>query len=251
MGVDDPALDVTDTLTQYGEAVATTLTDVAGYVFMQNSPSCGLFRVKIYPLNDAEVAGAPMPDGRGAHAAAIVAALPILPVEENGRLHDPVLRENFVTRVFAYAHWQECFGNTEFVSADRLVAFHARYKYLLMAHSVPHCQGAGRLLSNLSLDPAEKAAAYGSLLMHALAIPATLNGHANVLSHLQGYLNKRLDSHRRQEFAGLISRYRRGEQSLQAPLALIKHHLSQNADECLMDQIYLDPHPGYCGVSWP
>lgn len=248
VGVKDPTVDVTDALTRFGTATAATLADVCGYVFMKNSPSCGLYRVKVYPWDGTAVTGAPDARGRGAHAAAVVASLPDLPVEENGRLHDPVLRENFVTRVFAYAHWQACFGEGQSMDAARLVAFHSRYKYLLMAHSVPHYQQAGRLLSNLRQDVSGKAASYFSLLMAGLAIPATAGGHANVLSHLQGYCKKHLDASSRQELAALIASYRRGEQPLLAPLTLLKHHLSRYPDEYVLHQTYLDPHPGYAGL---
>ena len=245
---DDPDRDYTTPLREFGEATARQLTDVAGYVFMKNSPSCGLFRVKVYP------AGGGMPErvGRGAHAQAITTCLPDLPVEENGRLNDPVLRENFVTRVFAYAHWQACFGDdyltSGLLSASRLIAFHSRYKYLLMAHSVPHYQAAGRTLSNLKHDLVDKAAEYRSILMAGLSVPATARSHANVLSHLQGYLKTQLDSHDRRELHELVRAYQRGEQPLMAPLTLLKHHLRRFPQEYVLHQTYLDPHPGFPAI---
>ncbi|MDH3644133.1 MAG: DUF523 and DUF1722 domain-containing protein [Gammaproteobacteria bacterium] len=245
VGVKDPQLDVTDALTAFGATTAADLDDVVGYVFMKNSPSCGLFRVKVYPPDSG---GVPERRGRGAHAAAIVERLPNLPVEENGRLNDPVLRENFVTRAFSYGHWQACFKEPGQLTAGRLIVFHSRYKYLLMAHSIPHYQQAGRLLSDLRDGLPEKAARYITVLMSGLAIPATAGGHANVLSHLQGYFKKQLDSSSRQELDRLISSYGRGEQPLLAPLTLLKHHLSRYPDEYLAHQVYLDPHPGYAGL---
>jgi uncharacterized protein YbgA (DUF1722 family)/uncharacterized protein YbbK (DUF523 family) len=244
VGVRDPRRDVTDDLHRYGRAQAPGLSDVAGYVFMRGSPSCGLFEVKVYPRGaDGRVADVPERTGRGAYAAAIVMDWPNLPVEENGRLHDPALRQNFVIRTFAYAHWRALARAG--VSAGRLVAFHARYKYLLMAHSVPHYQSAGRLLANLKHDLPARAAAYESTLMAGLAQPATRRGHANVLSHLQGYFKKRLDAAAREELEALVHGYRRGEMPLLAPIARLRHHLSRHPDPYLANQVYLDPHPGY------
>ena len=249
VGVKDPGLDVTEALADYGRARAAELGGVVGYVLMKGSPSCGLFRVKVYPHDGTEVTGAPTLKGRGAYAAAVTAALPDLPVEENGRLHDPVLRENFVTRTFAYSHWQALLARG--LTRGRLVEFHSRYKYLLMAHSVPHYEQAGRLLSNLKEDLAGKARAYLSVLMTGLANPAGRRNHANVLSHLQGYFKRALDGPARQELETLVHGYRRGELPLLAPLTLIKHHLREHPDEYLANQVYLDPHPGYLGLRRP
>jgi uncharacterized protein YbgA (DUF1722 family)/uncharacterized protein YbbK (DUF523 family) len=249
VGVKDPSLDVTESLRDYGRNQAAGLGDVAGYVFMKNSPSCGLFRVKVYPHDNGRVTGAPDMRGRGAYAAAIVEARPNLPVEENGRLHDPVLRENFVTRTFAFAHWQAL--ERQGLRRAWVVEFHSRYKYLLMAHSVPHYQQAGALLSHLKHDFEGKAARYIELLMAGLAQPATRRGHANVLSHLQGYFKTHLDGATRQELDELIHSYRRGEMPLLAPITLLKHHLRKHPDEYLQQQAYLDPHPGYSGLRRP
>jgi len=249
VGVARGDLDCTDALAAFAERQAATLGDVSGYVFMKNSPSCGLYRVKVYPEADGTVSGAPQRTGRGIYAAALTRLLPDLPMEETGRLNDDVLRENFVMRTFAYAHWQRllAFG----LSRGRLIEFHSRYKYLLMAHSVPAYQEAGRLLSNLREDFEAKAAAYFSLLMKGLAVPASRGGHANVLAHLQGYLKRVLDADTRRELASLISAYRRGEQPLLAPLALLKHLLRRYPDQYIQYQSYLDPHPEAAGLRRP
>lgn len=246
VGVADPGVDVTEALDDYGRRTAGSLGDVVGYVFMKNSPSCGLFRVKVYPHDGERVTGAPLTAGRGAYAAAVTRALPDLPVEENGRLHDPVLRENFVTRAFAYGHWQAL--RRSGLSRARLIAFHSCYKYLLMAHSVPHYQRAGRLLADLRGDLDAKGADYIALLMEGLSVSATRRGHANVLSHLQGYFKSRLDGATRQELDALIHGYRRGELPLLAPITLLKHHLRRYPDAYVAQQVYLDPHPGYSGL---
>lgn len=246
VGVRDHARDVTEALREYGHAQAVQLDDVAGYVFMKGSPSCGLFRVKVYPARAGAVTGAPRRDGRGAYAAAVTGELPLLPAEENGRLHDPVLRENFVTRTFAYAHWRALLRDG--LTAGRLIEFHSRYKYLLMAHSVPHYQRAGRLLADLKGDLRAAADRYAPVLMEGLAQPAGRRGHSNVLSHLQGYFARRLDSATRQELAELIHAYRRGEVPLLAPITLIKHYLRLHPDGYVERQVYLDPHPAFAAL---
>jgi uncharacterized protein YbgA (DUF1722 family)/uncharacterized protein YbbK (DUF523 family) len=241
-GIKDATVDVTQALQEYARRIVPSLADVCGYIFIKSSPTCGLYRVKVYPRADA----APVMTGRGIYAAEIVRARPELPVEESGRLEDPVLRENFVTRVFAFAHWQAVAAAG--LSAARLLAFHSAYKYLLMAHSVPHYQRAGRLLADLSGDLDGIARAYIVLLMTGLTRAATRGGHANVLQHLQGYVTDDLDAATRRELADLIESYRRGEIPLLAPLTLLRHHLRRFPDAYALDQIYLEPHPPAAGL---
>ncbi|NJN51832.1 MAG: DUF1722 domain-containing protein [Gammaproteobacteria bacterium] len=241
-GVKDASVDVTDALREHARAVVPTLTDIAGFVFMKNSPSCGLFRVKIYPGPDK----APTGTGRGIFAQEIVKAMPPLPVEDSGRMFDPVLLENFVTRTFAYAHWLRV--RAAGLTPARLIAFHSAYKYLLMAHSITAYRAAGRLVSNLKGDVAAIGDDYLGVLMHGLSRPAKPGGHANVLQHLQGYVKKELDSATRQEFAALTDAYRRGEVPLLAPLTLLKHHLRRFPDRYALEQIYLNPHPPASGL---
>jgi uncharacterized protein YbgA (DUF1722 family)/uncharacterized protein YbbK (DUF523 family) len=249
VGVQDQDRDVTDALQAYGRSQAAELDDVAGYVFMKGSPSCGLFRVKVYPRRNGHVTGAPTRNGRGAYAAAVMESKPDLPVEENGRLHDPVLRENFVTRTFAYAHWQAL--ESAGITHRRLVEFHRRYRYLLMAHSAAHEEQAERLLAHVQGDLECNARTYIGLLMTGLTHPAGRRGHANVLSYLQDHLTRRLDDATRQELDALVRGYRRGEMPLLAPIILIRHQLRQHPDAYLEHQAYLDPHPGYSGLHHP
>jgi uncharacterized protein YbgA (DUF1722 family)/uncharacterized protein YbbK (DUF523 family) len=241
-GVKDPTVDVTLPLRAYAHKVLPTLADVCGYIFMKNSPTCGLYRVKVY----GEPGVPPNGHGRGVFAAEIVEGRPELPVEESGRLEDPILRENFVTRVFAFAHWQRLLAAG--LTPARLIAFHSAYKYLLMAHSVVHYKEAGRLLADLSGDLSQRAEAYAQVLMRGLSHPATRGGHANVLQHLQGYVKDELDAPTRQELAELIHSYRRGEIPLLAPMTLLRHHLRRAADSYALEQIYLEPHPPAAGL---
>ena len=244
VSVHDPELDHTAELSEFGRHQAKLLRDVgvSGYVFMKNSPSCGLFRVKVYP-NGAQM---PVRAGRGIYADAVARAWPELPLEECGRLQDAILRENFVMRVFAYAHWQALVA--EGITAGRLVAYHSRYKYLLMAHSVPAYKATGRLLADLKTDLEPLAQRYIEMLMQGLSRPASRGGHANVLSHLQGYFKDHLNATAKRDLADLIDGYRRGEQPLLAVLAVLRHHLSQHPDEYVAYQVYLEPTPASAGL---
>ncbi|HEX7038286.1 MAG TPA: DUF1722 domain-containing protein [Pseudomonadales bacterium] len=237
LGVSDPSLDVTERLRDYATEQAATLDAVAGYVFMRGSPSCGVFDVKVHPVVEGAVADSFTRSGRGAFAAAVIGARPNLPVEENGRLHDPVLRENFVVRAFVYAHWRalERAGLTR----GRLVEFHSRHKYLLMAHSVPHYRRAGRLLAEQGALE-QRAGAYAELLMAGLSRPPGRRGHVNVLFHLQGYFKRRLDRSGRGVLDRLIHAYRRGDVSVTEPIGQIRELLRQHPDPYLERQAYLD-----------
>lgn len=164
VGTRDPGKDLTDPLRTYGEQMANELDDICGYIFMQKSPSCGLERVKVYQDNGHPA----VHGGRGVYAQAFCALRPDLPVEEEGRLHDPVLRENFISRVYAYADWQRLLA--EGLNRGALVRFHSRYKYLLMANNPQAYRTLGRLLGSMSKadEPQSIGPRYFSQLMQAL-----------------------------------------------------------------------------------
>jgi len=231
-------LDVTQPLTNFGQQMAGALGDICGYIFMQKSPSCGLDRVKVYQPN-----GSPHDGGaRGIYAQAFCAHHPDLPVEEDGRLNDPVLRENFLTRVFAYAAWQELRKNG--LSRNGLTDFHARYKYLLMAHNPLQYKALGKLLGDMGqTDPDELGPRYFSELMTALRKCATRGTHTNVLQHLSGYFKQVISAEDKQEVQHVIGQYRHGIVPLVVPLTLLKHHLRHHPDPYVMRQAYLQPHP--------
>ncbi|MCE0462195.1 MULTISPECIES: YbgA family protein [Pseudomonas] len=238
VGTVTPDLNVTRPLAEYGQQMADTLGDICGYIFMQKSPSCGLERVKVYDHNGVPQGGG----GRGLYAQAFCNRHPDLPVEEDGRLNDPVLRENFLTRVFAYAAWQPL--RQKHLTRRDLIEFHSRYKYLLMAHNPVQYKALGNLLGSMGkTDPNELGPRYFSALMAALKKCATRGTHTNVLQHLSGYLKHVIDSEDKQEVQHLIGQYRRGIVPLVVPLTLLKHHLRQHPDPYLAQQAYLQPHP--------
>lgn len=236
--------DFTGPLREYGEQMAEQIDDICGYIFMQKSPSCGLERVKVYQDEGRPAQRA----GRGVYAAAFCARRPDLPVEEEGRLHDPVLRENFIARVYTYADWQSQLRQG--LSRDALTRFHARYKYLLMAHNPQAYRSLGRLLGSLNRDddPAHIGSQYFSQLMQALRRCASRGTHGNVLQHLSGYLRNDLDRADKAELQQLIGQYQKGVVPLVVPLTLLKHHLRNHPDPYLMQQAYLQPHPENLGL---
>ncbi len=212
--------------------------DLDGYVLKKDSPSCGMERVKVYP-----VAGAPSKDGRGLFAEALMARLPDLPVEEEGRLNDPALRESFVSRVFVHHRWRQ--GEREGWTRAALMRYHERHKFLLMARNQSAMRRLGRLLGEAGKQTpaAELAAAYREELTRTLHRPATRRGHTNVLHHLAGFVSDPLDREDRAELAEAIERYRLGLVPLIVPLTLIRHHVRRQGVAYLQDQVYLEPHP--------
>ena len=238
VGTVNAELDVTDALSAYGQRTAAELTDLCGFILMQKSPSCGMERVKVYQYSGhtAEHGGV------GLFAAALMRAQPNLPVEEDGRLNDPVLRENFITRVFAYAEWRELLNSG--LSRKKLYDFHARYKYQLMANSPADCSALGRLLANnQQLRLGILATQYFSLFMQALKKIANRGSHTNVLQHISGYIKRSLDAEDKRELQTLISQYRTGIVPLIVPLTLLKHHFKRHPDCYIAEQVYLQPHP--------
>ena len=237
--------DFAPALRDEAQRFAATHPEIHGFIFMHNSPSCGSYRVKVYP----PVGGPGVREGRGVFADAFISARPGVPYEDAGRLYDDALRENFVTRVFAQASWSNVRND---LSAKGLIQFHSAYKYLLMAHSPKAYKEAGQLLSDLSgNDLAERADRYHVLLMAGLKEVATRGGHANVLSHIQGYLKTKLAPEARQELAQLIEGYRKGEQPLLVPIALLKHHFREHPNEYIEMQTYLEPHPPAAALRRP
>ncbi|MFJ2466434.1 YbgA family protein [Pseudomonas sp. NPDC087615] len=238
IGTVNPAINVTQPLAEYGEKMAAELNDICGYIFMQQSPSCGLERVKVYHANGAPVNGG----GRGIYAQAFCARHPDLPVEEAGRLNDPVLRENFITRVLAYRDWQQLLAHG--LSRRALTEFHSRYKYQLMAHNPLQYKALGQLLGNMAQsDPAQLGPRYFSELMAALKKCATRGTHSNVLLHISGYLKQAISAEDKQEMQHVIGQYRLGIVPLVVPLTLLKHHFRLHPDPYIAQQVYLQPHP--------
>ncbi len=211
--------------------------DLSGYVFKKGSPSCGIERVRIY--NEK---GMPARNGIGLFARAFIEQFPLIPVEEEGRLCDPALRENFIERVFCYRRWQDFMKRG--VTRQGLVQFHTIHKYLLMAHSPQHYQALGRLVGQTPQQhPKVLPSLYGDLFMKALAVKATVRKQVNVLQHILGYFKERLGAQEKAELLEVISEYHQGLTPLVVPLTLIKHYVRIFDVGYIRDQVYLNPHP--------
>ena len=225
--------------------------DLSGYILKKDSPSCGMERVKTYTGHDSTefITGAARPvgrpaarDGRGLFASALLERLPLLPVEEEGRLSDPTLRENFIERVFAYRRLTDLFSSRWTIGS--LVKFHTAHKMSLLAHSTTAYNGLGRLVGRgRDLPRAELRRAYETLFMRTLAIPATRARYTNVLQHIAGHLKTVVDDDDRGELAACIDEYRRGLVPLVVPLTLIRHHVRRGRVAYLAGQVFLEPHP--------
>ena len=211
--------------------------DLSGYVFKKGSPSCGIERVRIYNEH-----GNLSRNGAGLFARAFVEQFPLIPVEEEGRLSDPTLRENFIERVFCYRRWQDLVRSG--VTRQALAQFHTIHKYLLLAHHPQQYEVLGRLIGQAHQHrPKELAHRYGELFMKTLAVKATVRKHVNVLQHILGYFKKRLSAREKAELLEVIGDYHHGLAPLIAPLTLIKHYVQIFDLSYIRAQVYLNPNP--------
>jgi uncharacterized protein YbgA (DUF1722 family)/uncharacterized protein YbbK (DUF523 family) len=231
--------DVGPQLTEYGKKIATEQAGhLSGFVFCAKSPSCGMERVKIY--NEAGTGNTS--EGIGFFAEQIMKHNPLLPCEENGRLNDVHLRENFVMRVYTLHNWQQLVK--EPVTVHRLTQSHAQYKYLLMAHNYQAYRDLGHLLGTFVGDDVNALAdEYILGLMTALKRPASRKNNSNTRMQLQGYFKKDLSKIEKEEMREAIEEYRQGLVPLYVPLTLLKHHLKVHPNEYLSKQIYFNPYP--------
>jgi uncharacterized protein YbgA (DUF1722 family)/uncharacterized protein YbbK (DUF523 family) len=212
--------------------------DLCGFVFKKNSPSCGVFRVKVYNQK-GQLA---IPPGRGLFAAEFAKRYPLAPIEEEGRLHDPGLRENFLERVFAYRRLKDLFSG-HWKRGD-VIDFHAREKYLLMAHSPQGLKKLGQLTARIKdHKPAEFRDAYMTAYMEILAVKGTTRKHVNALQHMAGYLREHLNGEERRRVLGIIEEYRREIVPLIVPMTLMRHYIEMHDVAYVNDQTYLNPHP--------
>jgi len=211
--------------------------DLSGYVFKKDSPSCGIERVRIYNEH-----GMPSRNGVGLFAQAFIREFPLIPVEEEGRLCDPGIRENFIERVFCYRRFRDLVRNG--VTRQALIRFHTIHKYLLLSHSQQQYETMGQLVGQADrYRPKDLTVKYGELLMKTLAMKATVRKHVNVLQHLLGYFKNRLTAQEKAELLGVIDDYHRGLTPLIVPLTLIKHYVHVFDVGYVREQVYLNPHP--------
>ncbi|UCF83100.1 MAG: DUF523 and DUF1722 domain-containing protein [Desulfobacteraceae bacterium] len=210
---------------------------LCGFIFKSNSPSSGMERVKIY--NEK---GMPVKKGVGMFAMIFMEHFPLIPVEEDGRLHDPKLRENFVERIFAMKRWREFLGKKW--SMGSLVDFHTRNKLLILSHSQKHYKMMGKLVADGKVMAITKLyREYEGLLMEALTLKTTVKKNSNVLQHMMGYFKKQLSSDEKQEILEIIHQYLEGYVPLIVPVTLMNHYIRKYKQPYLSMQTYLNPHP--------
>jgi len=213
---------------------------LCGFILKKDSPSCGMERVKVY--NKQQPKSPPMRVGTGVFAAYLKKHYPLLPLEDEGRLNDPVLRENFIERVFIYHRWCHLINNG--ITKHKLVNFHADHKYIIMAHSPAEAKKLGQLVAAVgSHDFKMMQEKYIASLMALLQIRVSRGRHANVLSHLMGYIHNELSSDDRAELVETINQYQRGYLPLIVPITLLKHHFRKHPKPYIERQHYLNPHP--------
>lgn len=242
VGSGNDTIDVTNELKDYSVKQASMGEDLSGFIFMKNSPSCGLYSAKVYTEKGVH------PKKRsGIFAAELVKANPDLPVEEEGRLNDPVLRESFISRVFVYheIRMQAKSGKT----ASKLVALHTRLKYFVMSYGNPIYKQLGQLVARAGVGDIEEVwAEYVSALMAGTQKAPNHRGHSNVLYHLLGYLNEEVKGSFRQELVESIEEYRQRQVPLAVPMKLLGHYLDHYASDYIKQQFYLRPHPRALGL---
>lgn len=211
--------------------------DLCGFLLKKDSPSCGMERVKVKTDK-----GMPVRKGQGLFAAALMKAHPHLPMEEEGRLNDSVLRENFIERVFAYRRVKDLFAGRW--SRGAVVEFHAAHKYQILAHSPKHYKQMGQLVAAVKRHkPAEFRDLYTALFMEALAVKATVRRNVNVLQHITGYLRDVLGEAERADLRAVIEDYRAMLVPLVVPVTLLRHHVQMQDLDYIRNQTYLKPHP--------
>lgn len=229
--------DVTPIVTKWAKARCRELAQeqLDGYILKRKSPSCGMERVRLYPGNNAP----PTKKASGLFAMELKKQFPLLPMEEDGRLHDPVLRENFVERIFVMRRWR-ALGR----GRGALVDFHTRHKLLIMSHSVRAYRELGQLVASLGQRPLDAIrTAYIEKLMSALHLTATRKKHMNVLQHIAGYFKKDLAGNDRQQLAALLASYRNEQVPLIVPITLLNFFAQKFQQSYLSEQTYLHPHP--------
>jgi len=211
--------------------------DLCGFIFKSNSPSSGMERVKVYDEN-----GVPAKKGVGMFARVFKEHFPLLPVEDEGRLNDPVLRDNFIERIFVFKRWRDLLKEKE--SRGNITNFHTRHKLLILSHTPAHYRLMGSLVAKAKEFPVKELhARYKGILMEALRLKATPKKHANVLMHMMGCFKQQLTPGEKQELLELIDKYRTGFLPLVVPITLINHYVKKYEQPYLKEQVYLNPHP--------
>ncbi|UZE95018.1 YbgA family protein [Alkalimarinus alittae] len=236
VGVTDDTINVTEQLTECADSQFDLQNALCGYIFKKDSPSCGMERVKVFTN------GQPIRKGSGLFAKRTMENLPYLPIEEEGRLGDSRLRENFIQRVYVLHRWRQLLQDG--LTLHKLIQFHSRHKLIIMSHHQQEYRDLGKLIATANKENLGQVAdQYLLNLMTTLKTVATRKNHVNVLQHIQGYLKRTLDLDDKAELTEVIERYRLEELPLIVPITLLKHHFRKAPDEYINESYYMNPHP--------
>ncbi len=236
--------DHTDEMNAFIERIMPTLSDLRGYILMAKSPSCGMERIKVHNEEGRVIRR----DGRGLFAEALMKAYPLMPVEEEGRLNDDMLRENFIERVFAYDDWMQNVAGDK-LTPQALIEFHTRHKFQLLAHSERIYRQLGPLLSDLKSEPLENIAdKYIHLFMEAMSQKVSRGSHMNAMMHLLGYLKDSMHAEDKKVLLEQMEAYQRGEVPLVVPMTLLRMAQRREPVDYLHVQKYLTPYPDELGL---
>jgi len=231
--------DMTDCMVQWAQKRVVQLEkkDLCGFIFKSDSPSSGMERIRVY--NEK---GIPVKKGVGIFTRIFMDHFSLLPVEDEGRLHDPELRENFIERIFTLKRWREVLGKKE--SRGNVVDFHTKHKLLILSHSPKYYQMMGKLVAQAkNLPLKELYREYQTLLMESLGLKTTPKKNANILQHMMGYFKEQLSSDEKQELLEVIDLYRKEIIPLIVPITLINHYIRKYDQPYLKEQIYINPNP--------
>lgn len=209
---------------------------LCGFIFKIRSPSSGMRDVKVYKGESVRKSGV------GIWAREFMKRFPHIPVEDDGRLHDPGLRENFIERIFLFHRWQKYEKND--TSLKGLVEFHTRHKLLIMAHSPKILSQMGKLVARgKELERTKLLNRYAGILLEGFKIKATVKKNTNVLYHILGHFKKNLSEDEKSEVVEIINNYHRGLVPLIVPITLLQHYVRKYQEQYLIKQYYLQPHP--------
>jgi uncharacterized protein YbgA (DUF1722 family)/uncharacterized protein YbbK (DUF523 family) len=236
IGSSNAELNVTDAMQAFAKETTPKLTEISGYILCAKSPSCGMERVPVYDEQGNGLGKV----GVGLFARQLMAVHPLLPVEENGRLNDVHLRENFVLRVVAYSRWQAIIAQG--LNSKLLEDFHRRHKFLLLAHNQAIYRELGPIVAEAG-EINERGERYIKKFMLALKQPASTKNHTNTLMHIQGFFKDHLDADDRLKLTETVRDYAAGQLPLLVPLEMLSHYLKKYHIDYLLDQYYFDPYP--------
>ncbi len=236
IGSSNAELNVTDAMQAFAKETTPKLTEISGYILCAKSPSCGMERVPVYDEQGNGLGKV----GVGLFARQLMTVHPLLPVEENGRLNDVHLRENFVLRVVAYSRWQAIIAQG--LNSKLLEDFHRRHKFLLLAHNQAIYRELGPIVAEAG-EINERGERYIKKFMLALKQPASTKNHTNTLMHIQGFFKDHLDADDRLKLTETVRDYAAGQLPLLVPLEMLSHYLKKYHIDYLLDQYYFDPYP--------